>query len=336
MIRRILILGGVIIGMGMGMGLVGALAPQTAVAQEADPNWTQPMTPWGEPDIQGVWPLNHLIGVPLQRPTEFGERRFLTDEEFAEEVASVEARDARFVTGAIPVADAAGQAMRMTSLIIDPPDGRFPELSERGIAAQTNMRGSYRPDQTVFDGIEDFSAWDRCITRGLPVSMLPRNYNNGIQIIQSPGYVVLVIEMAHEARIIPTTPKPALDPAIKQWLGESRGRWEGNTLVVETTNFNGRVGKTSAGVPGSPRPLQPSTENMTLTERFTRTSDGTIDFEMTISDPEVLAAGSFTVAYPMLLDNDYKAYEYACHEGNTAVRNYIETSRFERAAAGEQ
>jgi hypothetical protein len=198
------------------------------------------------------------------------------------------------------------------------------------------MRSSYRPGQTVFDRVEDFSAWDRCITRGLPVSMLPRNYNNGIQIIQSPGYVVLVLEMAHEARIIPTTPRPPLEPAIRQWLGESRGRWEGSTLVVETTNFNGRVGKTSAGVPGSPGPLQPSTENMRVVERFTRVDDETIEYEMTVEDPEVLATGSFTVAYPMKLDNSYRAYEYACHEGNTAVRYYIETSRFERAQAAGQ
>ena len=331
MIKRTLVLGGLIIA----IGLAGSFT-ETSAAQQPDADWTAPMTPWGEPDLQGIWPLNHLIGVPLVRPAEFGERRFLTDEEFAAEEASVEARDARFLNGAIPSADAAGQAMRMTSLIIDPPDGRFPELTERGVEQQADMRGSYRPGQTVFDRIEDFSAWDRCITRGLPTSMLPRNYNNGIQIIQSPGYVVLVIEMAHETRIIPTTPQPALDPSIKQWLGESRGRWEGNTLVVETTNFNGRVGKTSAGVPGSPRPLQPSTENMRLIERFTRVDDETIEFEMTIEDPEVLSTGSFTVAYPMLLDDDYRAYEYACHEGNTAVRNYIETSRFERAQQGEQ
>ena len=335
MIKRILALGGIAIV--IVIGLTGCSDTQTAVEPGgSDADWTPPMTAWGEPDLQGMWPLNHLIGVPLQRPEEFGERGFLNDEEFAAEQESVTARDSRFLTGTIPVADAAGRAMRMTSLIIDPPNGRFPELTERGVELQADMRSSYRPNQTVFDGIEDFSAWDRCITRGLPVSMLPRNYNNGIQIIQSPGHVVLVIEMAHEARIIPTTPRPALDTSIRQWLGESRGHWEGNTLVVETTNFNGRVGKTSAGVPGSPRPLQPSTPNMRLLERFTRVDDETIEYEMTVEDPEVLATGSFTVTYPMFLDNSYRAYEYACHEGNTAVRNYIETSRFERAqAAGE-
>jgi hypothetical protein len=161
--------------------------------------------------------------------------------------------------------------------------------------------------------------------------MEPRNYNNGIRITQSPGYVIIMLEMAHEARVIPTTGVPKLDPAIKEWLGESRGHWEGNTLVVETTNFNGLTELTSAGVPGSPGPLQPSSPNMKVTERFTRTGPTTMDFSMKIEDPTILATGSFTVAYPMVLDNDYQMFEYACHEGNTAIRNYIETSRYERA-----
>lgn len=303
---------------------------QTPVSNE---QWTPPMTEWGEPDLQGIWPINHLISVPLQRDPKFGDRTYLNDEEYLAAQSKVEARDERFQGGVIPSADAAGQAQRQTSLIVDPPNGRFPELTEHGKQLQANMRSSYRPNQTVFDAVEDFSAWDRCITRGLPVSMLPRNYNNGIRIFQAPGYVALTLEMAHETRIIPTTNAPALDSEVKQWLGESRGHWEGNTLVVETTNFNGRAGMTSAGVPGSPGPLQPSTEAMRIIERFTRVSADTIEFKMTVEDPTVLASGSFSVEYPMYLDNAYKVFEYACHEGNTAVRYYIETSRFERAQA---
>lgn len=318
------------VGLCMGLGLLGYVAAQVA-AQEVDGgDWEHPLTPWGEPDLRGIWPLNHLIGVPLERPLEFGERRLLSDEEFAARQASVEARDERFDSGPIPVADLAGQTLRLTSLISDPPDGRFPELTERGTELQAAMRSSYRPGQTVFDGIEDFDSWDRCITRGLPVSMFPRNYNNGLRIMQSPGYVVILLEMAHEARIIPTESRPPLEPAIKQWLGDSRGRWEGSTLVVETTNFNGHTGMTNAGVPGSPRPLHPSTEDMRIVERFTRTDADTIEYEITVEDPEVLTTGSWSAAYPMQLDNDYDIYEYACHEGNTAIRYYIETSRFER------
>ncbi len=191
------------------------------------------------------------------------------------------------------------------------------------------MHGSYKPGQTVFDTPNDFDSWDRCITRGMPVSMEPRNYNNGIRIMQSPGYVEILLEMAHEVRIIPTDGRPALDPSIKEWLGESRGHWEGNTLVVVTTNFNGKSDLTNSGAVGNP-PLTPASTSEHIVERFTRTADDTIDFEMRVEDPVVLVH-PFTVAYPMKLDNKYEMYEYACHEGNNAIRGYIETSRFERA-----
>jgi hypothetical protein len=158
---------------------------------------------------------------------------------------------------------------------------------------------------------------------------LPRNYNNGIRIMQSPGYVLIVLEMAHEVRVIPTGGRPAPDKSIKEWLGESRGRWEGNTLVVETSNFNGKTDMTNAGVPGSP-PLTPASESLQITERFTRTADDTIDYEMRVEDPEIVTK-PWAVAFPLKLDNKYEMYEYACHEGNTAIRGYIETSRYERA-----
>jgi dienelactone hydrolase len=162
--------------------------------------------------------------------------------------------------------------------------------------------------------------------------MLARNYNNGVRIFQTPGYVVIALEMAHEARVIPTTAVPPLDPAIKQWMGESRGHWEGSTLVVETRNVGHGlvIGLTSAGNPGSPGPLQPFSDEMVVTERFTRTADDTIEFEMTVNDPKVLARGAYTYKFPLFLDNAYEIYEYACHEGNTTVQNYVETSRFER------
>ncbi len=337
MIKRILALGGISVAITLAQSASPAAAKPKPAAAKAKPaatsgaNYTPPKTPWGEPDLQGIWPLNHLIAVPLQRPAQYGTKANLTDDELAKAQSGLESRNSRFEGAAIPVADTSKKVMRQTSLIVDPPNGRFPELTEYGKKLQAEMKSSYRPGQTVFDSIEDFSAWDRCITRGMPVSMEPRNYNNGIRIMQSPGYVVLVLEMAHEARIIPTNGIPPLDSQVKEWLGESRGHWEGNTLVVETTNFNGLVGHTSAGVPGSPGPLQPETPSMKIVERFTRTAPDTIEFKMTVTDPTVLATGSYTVGYPMYLDNKYEMYEYACHEGNTAVRNYIETSRFERA-----
>ncbi len=327
MIKRILVL-----GISLGAGLALGSEPQAAAAQQpasVKPGWTQPKTPWGEPDLQGMWPLNHLISTPFQRPEKFGERRFMTEEEYAAAQKSAEARNKRFESGAIPQADSGQGVTRLTSLMSDPPNGRFPALTAKGKELYDKMHGSYKPGQTVFDSPEDFDSWDRCITRGLPVSMLPRNYNNGLRIMQSPGYVVIVLEMAHEVRIIPTDGRPALDPSIKQWLGESRGRWEGNTLVVETANFNGRPAMTNAGVPGSP-PLTPNTENMRFIERFTRTDDETIEYQMTVVNPEVLTTGSWSAAFPLKLDNGYEMFEYACHEGNTAIRGYIETSRYER------
>jgi len=307
-----------------------ATTPAPAPAKTAAPAYKQPMTSWGEPDISGMWPINHLVTTGLQRNARYGDRAFLTDEEFKAAQAAAVQRKERNASGAIPTSES-GDAIRQTSLIVDPPNGQFPPLTDYGKELQAKMNSSYKPGKTVFDGIEDFGPWDRCITRGLPVSMEPRNYNNGIRISQAPGYVIITTEMAHESRVIPTTPLPKLDPSITQWLGEPRGRWEGNTLIVESTNFNGRTELTSAGVPGSPGPLQPSTPNMKITERFTRTGAGTMDFSMKIEDATTLAPGSFTVAYPMVLDNTYQMFEYACHEGNTAVRNYIETSRFERA-----
>jgi hypothetical protein len=309
------------------------LAPGGAFAADAvaDP-YVVPKTSWGEPDLQGMWPLNHLIGVPMQRNTElYGDRFEMTDEELAKAQENIEARDDRFQDGAIPAADAAGRAMRQTSLISFPVNGRIPPLTPFGEELKAKMKSSYDPNQTVFDSIADFSGWDRCITRGMPVSMMQRNYNNGLRIFQSPGYVVISLEMAHEARIIPTNGAPPIASNIQQWLGESRGHWEGDTLVVETTNFGHGTdtGLTSGGVPGAGAPM-PTSDNMKITERFTRTAADTIEFEMRIDDPEVLSTGYMEIKYPLYLDNEYKMYEYSCHEGNTAVRYYIETSRFER------
>lgn len=334
MSRKILAL----VGAGMGLMLLPAVAQQKPVQPPAKKaaatkgvakKWTPPKTPWGEPDLQGIWPLNHLIATPFQRPTKYGDRRLMTDEEFAAAQKSAAARNKRFESGAIPQADSGTSVLRLTSLLSEPADGRFPALTPHGKELYAEMHGSYKPGQTVFDSPADFDEWDRCITRGMPVSMEPRNYNNGIRIMQSPGYVLIVLEMAHEVRIIPTTARPPLDPAIKTWLGESRGHWEGNTLVVETTNFNGKGDLTNSGVPGSP-PLTPNSEEERVTERFTRTGPDTIEFTMHVEDPDVIVS-PFTVQYPMKLDNSYEIFEYACHEGNEALRGYIVNSRFERA-----
>lgn len=340
MIRQLSAFVGVSLGIGLTLVPAVAQTPQTAAPKPAASKpaagkpaatkaWTPPKTPWGEPDLQGIWPLNHLIATPFQRPEKYGDRRFLTEEEFAAAQKAAAARNQRFESGAIPQADSGTAVLKITSLLSEPANGRFPALTPHGQELYAKMHGSYKPGQTVFDTPDDFDEWDHCITRGMPVSMEPRNYNNGIRIMQSPGYVLIVLEMAHEVRIIPTDGRPMLDSSIKEWLGESRGHWEGNTLVVETTNFNGKGDLTNSGVPGSP-PLTPNSEQERVTERFTRTDPDTIEFTMHVEDPDVIVS-PFTVAYPMKLDNKYQIFEYACHEGNEALRGYIVNSRFERA-----
>jgi hypothetical protein len=337
MINKTLVSSGIAVGIGLILGVAAdplaaqqaAPATKTAPKTAAKKAWTPPKTPWGEPDLQGIWPLNNLIATPLQRDKKYGDRRFLTEEELSTAQKAADARNKRFESGAIPQADSGSAVMNLTSMISEPADGRFPALTPKGKELYDAMHGSYKPGQTVFDSPDDFDSWDRCITRGMPVSMMPRNYNNGVRIMQTPGYVLIVLEMAHEVRVIPTNGRPALDGSIKEWLGESRGHWEGNTLVVETTNFNGKTDMTNSGVPGSP-PINPTTENMRITERFTRTDPDTIDFQMRIEDPEVVVS-PWAVEYPLKLDNKYQMFEYACHEGNMAIRGYIENSRFERA-----
>jgi hypothetical protein len=295
-----------------------------------------PATPWGDPDLQGMWPIMHLIATPLQRDPKYGDRRYLNDEEWKQAEAVLKRRDERYAAenednkigmGHWAESTTRSEAARLTSLISYPPDGRVPALTPRG----EELARSFHSDDTskVFDSPRDFDAWDRCITRGLPSSMLPYNYNNGIQIIQSPGYVVIRLEMIHEARIVPLDGASNLDPAVKQWMGASHGHWEGSTLVVETANFNGKVAMTIFGIPGAPRRDMPTSTGLKITERFTPASSERIDYQMTIEDPEVLT-DKWTVSYPMFLDREYRYYEYACHEDNTAVRNFIETSRFER------
>jgi hypothetical protein len=311
------------------------LAQQPAAFKYPDGS-PHPVTPWGDPDLQGMWPLMHLFATSLQRNPEYGERRQLTDEEWKRAEGVLQAREQRYQeeikTGKMNMGHWAEtttrtEAARLTSLISYPANGRMPALTPKGEALVPLFRSD--DTRTVFDSPEDFDAWDRCITRGLPSSMLPYNYDNGLQILQAPGYVVINHEMVHEARIVPVDGRPPLPGAIRQWMGESRGHWEGATLVVETTNFNGRVHMLITGIPGKPRGDWPSSPGMKVTERFTRVSDQRIEYQMTIEDADVLT-DKWVVSYPLFLDPEYRFYEYACHEGNSAVRNFIEASRFER------
>jgi hypothetical protein len=300
--------------------------------------WTQPKTAWGEPDLQGLWPVGHLTGTALQRPAQFEGREFLTDEEYAasEERAAVAAgaydrAESENKLGMSHWAER-GQASRRTSLISDPPDGQLPALTEEGLRRQAGMRSTWQ--QIEFDWVTDFDSWDRCITRGMPASMFPFQYNNGIRIFQSPGVVAINMEMIHETRVIPTDGRAPLSGEILHWLGESRGRWDGDTLVVETTNLMPGPSMTNIGTTGSPRENNlPVSESSRIVERFTRTGEDTLEYEMTFEDPTLYTA-PWTAKLNWRLDPDYGMFEYACHEANYMVRDYINASRAGRAAEG--
>jgi hypothetical protein len=304
-----------------------------AAAQNASKAWTHPMTPWGDPDLGGRWPIDHLNGTPLQRPVEFGERRILTDQEFAEREARLGALNSRFKEehegGRIGAGHWAemGQPNRLTSLIVEPSNGRLPPLTDEGRKRAAAMTSSW--SNMLFDSVQDFNALDRCITRGLPASMFPFMYNSGIEIVQGPGYVVILLEIIHEARVIPLDGRPHVSPAIRQWLGDSRGRWEGGTLVVETTNFNGRTPMTIVGPGGNPIP---TSESMRIVERLTRVDNDTIEYEISVEDPVVLAQ-PWKAAFPWKRNPGYQMFEYACHEGNHAIFNALSNSRYLESVA---
>jgi hypothetical protein len=306
----------------------------TARAQadtRGEATWTPLRTPWGDPDLQGMWPIDELNGTPVQRPREFGNRRFLTDAEFAERTSRLAALDKRYdeenASDRIGVGHWAetGAPNRLTSLIVEPASGRLPPMTAEGERRSASMTSTWDED-VDFDGSEDFNSLERCITRGLPASMFPFMYNSGIEILQSPGYVVIRLELIHETRIVPLDGRPPLAPAVRTWLGDSRGHWEGSTLVVETTNFTGETPMLIVG-PGS-KPI-PTSRSLHITERFARRAEDTIDYEIRVEDPEILTA-PWTAAFPLKRNAEYRIYEYACHEGNEVVRNMMTITKLKR------
>jgi hypothetical protein len=292
--------------------------------------YAAPRTAWGDPDLEGMWPVDKLNGTPVQRPESFGERRLLTEAEFAERVERLQGLNARYdqeiAANKMGIGHWAemGEPNRLTSLIVEPANGRLPSLTEEGERRSAAMTSSW--SDIAFDEVSDFNALDRCITRGMPASMFPFMYNSGIEIMQAPGYVVIRLELVHETRVVPVDGRAPLAPAIVQWLGESRGRFEGDTLVIETTNFNGESPMLIVGPGGKPIP---TSREMRIVERLTRVADDIIDYEIAVEDPVVLAE-PWKAAFPLQRDRDYRMFEYACHEDNSAVRNFIEASRFER------
>ncbi|HSQ96812.1 MAG TPA: hypothetical protein VLM18_12070 [Croceibacterium sp.] len=307
-------------------------------AKSASPTtvYKAPRTAWGDPDLRGMWPLE-VGNTRMQRDPKYGNQAWLTDAEYAAALKAAQARgesadkeDQENKLGGGHWFEY-GTVLKQTSLIMQPANGRIPPLTAQGSAMAKAMHSSW--DNDLFSSTKDFNSLDRCITRGMPASMIPFPYNNGVQIFQAPGYVVLHLELIHETRIIPLDGRGTLPGGIKTWLGDSRGHWEGQTLVVETTNFNGESPMVIVGPSNEPVPTSTA---LHITERFTPTGPNTIQYEARVEDPVVLTA-PFTISYPWTRNDKYRSFEYACHEGNTLITAYIKATNpafaAQRAAA---
>lgn len=318
------------------------LAVMPLAAQTPKSTYTPPKTPWGDPDLQGVWPGN--MGVPMQRAASFGDRSTLTDEEFAKkedqakrqaaaDAESTAASDSKVGIGPPSYWTERGKPTRQASLVVDPPDGRLPALTPEAVKYRKEARGGKGlPGEWRghADSWEDLNIYYRCISRGLLGSVIPVVYNNGNQILQAPGYVVFRNEMIHESRVIPLDGRPHLNPSIHLYMGDSRGHWEGNTLVVETTNFTDKdaIGSNGAGYPGDPGY---HSDELKVIERFTRTGPKTLEYKATIDDPKTWVR-PWTILIELERNDNYQLLEYACHEGNYAMTDILSGARDAEAA----
>ena len=297
--------------------------PAPAAGQEL------PRTPWGDPDLQGIW--SNTTTTPLQRPEELAGRTTLTDEERAER----DAERARNADRPPPPGQTGaynsfwferGFTGEQTSLVVDPPSGLLPPLTPPAAARADAIHAVRYSDQR--DWTTDFHLYDRCLTRGLPGGMMPGFYNHNYNILQTPDHVVIQVEMIHDSRIIPLDGRPRINPSIQQWLGSSRGRWEGDTLVVETTNLSAKADEQRVEMANVVFGIS---EHARIVERFTRVDADNIDYRITVIDPTVYQS-AWTAAIPMAAIEG-PLFEYACHEGNYALHNMLTGARADEAAA---
>ncbi len=316
--------------------------PELYVLPPVSHKYQPKKTEWGDPDLRGMWPIDSIGGLPLQRPPTMGDRVFLSQEELKARDAQMErlreapAKETK--AGKLGMGNWVEEtgAGRQTSMVVDPRNGRLPALTPAGEALRKIGRSSWVPGQT-YDWVTDFDSWDRCITRGFPASMLPFRYNNGVQILQAPGYVVINLEMIHDARIIPLDGRPDAPAGVSNWMGVSRGHFEGNTLVVETDHIRPGAAPLNAATIGGPSPAWntiPMSPEAHVTERFTPIGPNTITYEMTYSDP-VYWTAPFTLRMDWTRNEKYKFFEYACHEGDVQVHNYIIADHAKREKAKE-
>jgi hypothetical protein len=294
---------------------------EASAAARVDSSWKAPLTAWGHPDLQGIWTTDDMRGIPQQRAPEFGTRQYLTDEELAARLVQREGARQTQDRGAVGTFrnEEGTRTFGYTSMVIDPPDGRIPPVLPEARQRRTAGTFGVGPWNTM----QDFSLYDRCITRGVVGSFGPAVYGNGARILQTPQLVVISYEMVHDTRVIPLDGRPPLGTGIRQYMGDSRGRFEGSTLVIESANFSD---KTAIGG------VRHSAE-LKLTERFTRIDPEMIDYEIRVEDP-LTWERPWTMRMTITQQPGYEIYEYACHEGNMAMRNILSAERaYERAAA---
>jgi hypothetical protein len=320
------------------VALTGAFAGLCAVATFAQ-GPSVPRTPWGDPDLQGTYSSEAELAVPFERPAQYGTRLYLTDAELAQRRAdadkqlvsdnaefNVETADTRNA-GAVGSATSPpphwlerGKVSRRTSLVIDPPDGRLPAAAQqragrgRGAGGGGTFAGLGAFGVTAsLAGPEDLSLWERCISRGVPASTFPTVYNANLRIVQGPGVVAITYEMIHDTRVIPISSAPHAGDAVRGYDGDARAHWEGNTLVVDTTNFTDKAN------------YRGSRETLHIVEQFTREGSG-VEYKVTVNDPTVWTK-PWTAALTLAKQPDDSLFEYACHEGNNSMRNMLSASR---------
>jgi hypothetical protein len=326
-----------------------ALASVSVVAQQSG-TYKVPKTPWGEPDLQGIYNGNDLQGIPFQRAQTVGTRTVLSDDEFRQRVAQrdqnlandnsdeftldrAEEFEKRFGTvgGAVSPPphwlERAKNVSRVASFLIDPPDGRMPAMTPEAQKAQQDRGAAQTERRRQLNGIEadwttDRSNYDRCISTGVLNSITPKIYNSGSRIVQGAGWLAFQNEMIHETRVIPTDGRKNVGGAIKSWMGNSVGHWEGDTLVVETRNLNSQSLIQNAVL----------SDVGVVTERFTLADANTLDYRMTVNDPKSFTA-PWTMRMPIPREDDYGFYEYGCHEGNYGLANILRAARVEEKAS---
>jgi len=301
--------------------LIIAACCTTAIAVTAQKPYSAPRTPWGHPDLQGVWTTDDARSVPLQRAPEFGDRRLLTDQEYADRKRrDDETRgDVRVAAGTF-VGEVGSRTHRQTSLVIEPANGRVPARTPAADQRMAAINKSVNPLLPLT--WEDRSLFERCISRG-PLASLPTLYGNGLRIVQAPGVVATSHEMIHEARIIAIDGRPPSE-RLHSYMGYSTGKWEGDTLVIKSSGFTNKTALAGTR----------HTEKLRVVERLTRTADDTITYEATVTDPDTWTA-PWKVSVPLTTQAGYEVYPYECHEGNNALRNMLSAARAEEKVIEE-